>query len=769
MKGSFHGFVIPVLFCIVLSLFVSCSNEEEKITSHLERAASFTEAEEYKSAIIEYRNVVQIDPKHSEARHKLGIIYLKVGDVRKAFQELHAASALDPANEDALIKTAELYYYSKKYEESYELVEKVLQKNPGNVDALILLATLNIDQEDYQSAEQILQDALKKNPEEARLYTLQAKLYSSTNNEEAAENSFLKALEINPKNIKLHQLLVNYYRIKGQPSRAQKQLEMMSVAFPGELKPLLIEGSYYIQQKDFDKAELVLLDAKKRFPGDSKVFTLLVQMYKESRQPDMIEKVLLEAVEKSTETLHAKVKLANYYFEVGRYGEAENVVSDISEENDLPSKKLIEAKLLHHKGNNEEALTILEKLVIDQPHWGEAYYQMSLIFNAKGQIELSHKYALKALEYTPNSVNARIMAAHHSLRKGDFLKARIEAGIALKLDSGNVAAAVIVGQSYFLEGDFKKSSSIFIKMNELIPENPEILYNLALSKISMNEEKDAVQLAERVLVIEPDHVRALLLIVTRHVENNDQQAALNRVKEQAENNPDSHLILTVLGDLLFKMDNFAEARKVLKKIQELRPDLPSTYVTLAKIEEKTGNLESAIDEYTTLLNQQPDDIYALMGLGVLQEKTENYTAAKKTYTRILQSNAQFAPAANNLSWLLLKDQEPDLDKALQLALQAKEALPDDGHISDTLGYIFYLRNSYDLAVHHLRHAVESLPANATVKFHLAKALYKQNTQNKQNNIKNAVEELQKALEISDEFDGKDEAEKLLVEWQKESV
>ena len=94
---------------------------------------------------------------------------------------------------------------------------------------------------------------------------------------------------------------------------------------------------------------------------------------------------------------------------------------------------------------------------------------------------------------------------------------------------------------------------------------------------------------------------------------------------------------------------------------------------LAKIEEGKNNINEAITEYRKLIEIQPDSIQGLMGLAVLLEQAGQLMEAKKVYRHLLQFDGQFAPAANNLSWLLTREEKPDLGEALRLAQIEKES------------------------------------------------------------------------------------------------
>jgi Flp pilus assembly protein TadD len=100
----------------------------------------------------------------------------------------------------------------------------------------------------------------------------------------------------------------------------------------------------------------------------------------------------------------------------------------------------------------------------------------------------------------------------------------------------------------------------------------------------------------------------------------------------------------------------------------------------ALILNKQGKTEQAINEYKELLTKQPKALDAHMGLGSLYEQSGKSDLAKEVYQKAMQIKADFAPAANNLAYMIAESKDPDLGEALRLALIAKQQKPDDIHI-----------------------------------------------------------------------------------------
>lgn len=148
-----------------------------------------------------------------------------------------------------------------------------------------------------------------------------------------------------------------------------------------------------------------------------------------------------------------------------------------------------------------------------------------------------------------------------------------------------------------------------------------------------------------------------------------------------------------------------------------------------------------------------------MGIGALLEQQGNRKEARQSYEQVLAVQPDFAAAANNLAWLIAEEPQPDLGEALRLAMIAKEQLPDEVHIIDTLGWVHYKRKSYGLARNEFAQAVEKQPDMPILRYHLALALFGEGKKQQ------AVKELETALRGKGDFAEKQEAQALLKTWQ----
>ncbi len=220
--------------------------------------------------------------------------------------------------------------------------------------------------------------------------------------------------------------------------------------------------------------------------------------------------------------------------------------------------------------------------------------------------------------------------------------------------------------------------------------------------------------------------------------------------------PDNAAIAMVQGRLLLQTGRTDQAEAVFKDAVELNPDLIGPYVSLAKIYISTDKAEEAISQYRILLEKNPNLVSAYMAIGTIEEQSGHYDKAEKAYMQALEIKQDFAPAANNLAWLLA-EKKHDLDQAFIYAQKAKAAAPEQPAILDTVGWILTKRGSYELAVSNFEEAIQKWPNQPTLHYHMAVAL------KGMKKIDAAKEELKKAINTKEKFPEIEDARRLLEE------
>ena len=165
-------------------------------------------------------------------------------------------------------------------------------------------------------------------------------------------------------------------------------------------------------------------------------------------------------------------------------------------------------------------------------------------------------------------------------------------------------------------------------------------------------------------------------------------------------------------------------------------------------------VDKAIREYEAAIDKNPNHVLAHMLLGVIYDSKKDFSQARKQYEKVLDINPDFAPAANNLAWLEA-EHGGDIDRAFRLAQTARENVPDDPSVADTLGWVYYKKNILTKAIAYLEESREKLPEHPVIRYHLGMAYFRNGQ------LRSAEKELKEALTLSPDFDGADEAKKAL--------
>ena len=200
----------------------------------------------------------------------------------------------------------------------------------------------------------------------------------------------------------------------------------------------------------------------------------------------------------------------------------------------------------------------------------------------------------------------------------------------------------------------------------------------------------AKQVFQEILRLQPGNSKAFsFLMQIEEKSGTSRDRLLQMTKDQLSKAPESGPLYAILANQYLANKQPDEALAQYKKAQELDPNNPQPYAMSALILTRQGKRDQAIAEYIDLLAKQPKALGAYMGLGSLYEQSGKAELARDAYKKALELNPEFAPAANNMAWLIAESENPDLGEALRLAMIAKGQKPDDIHIIDTLGWVHY--------------------------------------------------------------------------------
>ena len=198
----------------------------------------------------------------------------------------------------------------------------------------------------------------------------------------------------------------------------------------------------------------------------------------------------------------------------------------------------------------------------------------------------------------------------------------------------------------------------------------------------------------------------------------------------------------------------ASAEASLRKAIEYEPSNLGAYAMLGQLYLAQRKMDQALVEFDNMTKQQPKNVAAHTMVGMILQVQGKTNEAQKKYEQILTIDSRSPVAANNLAWMYAESGQ-NLDQALQLAQTAKNALPDQPEVNDTLGFVYLKKDLATLAVPPLRVSVEKDPNNPVYHYRLGLAY------SKTGDDAGARRELEASLKLNPSFPNAEDARKIL--------
>jgi tetratricopeptide (TPR) repeat protein len=217
----------------------------------------------------------------------------------------------------------------------------------------------------------------------------------------------------------------------------------------------------------------------------------------------------------------------------------------------------------------------------------------------------------------------------------------------------------------------------------------------------------------------PD-VRLAQLLMQSYAAQKDVPKGLTRLKELASASPKSAAIQHLLGQWSVRTGDIDGARAAFEKAKAADPRFAPADAALAEIDINAGRIDAARQRLKRVLEADPRNPPALLLSARAEEASGNQDGVLARYRAVLDVDGANLIALNNLAYSLAGSKP---DEALKLAQQALEIAPDNASVQDTLGWVYYRKGLYSMAITHLKKAVDK-ETNPRRQFHLGMSYLK---------------------------------------------
>lgn len=227
----------------------------------------------------------------------------------------------------------------------------------------------------------------------------------------------------------------------------------------------------------------------------------------------------------------------------------------------------------------------------------------------------------------------------------------------------------------------------------------------------------------------------------------------NKYYEQIGKDSGSYFIARAkMIENLTTLEEYSEAEKQIKILLADYPDNTQLLSDLGNIYADMDDYNKAVDYYQRAiktLNKNDRDAWTIYySLAVSYDKLNQKIRAEQNLQKALKLSNQNPNILNYLgySWL---EQGRNIDQAAQMILEAYSHHPYEGHIIDSMGWIYFRLGMYQKAVEFLEQAAALNPGNAVINDHLGDAYWFAERKNE------AVFQWNHALDLKEDSDSID--------------
>lgn len=671
-----------------------------------------------KSAETFFKKALEANNKHYLSQLELTVARIAAGDMAGGKVQFERLQALGPDRLATVLLDAQIAFNEKAFAKSKELTLSVLQTQPDHVGALQLLSAL-----EWQAGGPVL-----------------------------AARPLETALKIDPNLPNARTNLAYIYLRLGQPAKALDVIKPL-INLPGApTRVLAAAAQASLQLNRLDDAEALFSRAAAATPNDAESRTSLA-LTRLAKGDALAAFTQLETLASQTKESLADSALITARLRRGELDAALTAAQALLQKapnvaasheiagrvhlarNDLPAARAAFEKAL---GLDQRLLTAVARLAEVDVRSGqpEAALQRAEAFaksepgNFSGLLlladmrrqtgaspDLVRDALMRAVAAAKDEPAPRLKLIEFHAGRKQFGAARTAAQEAIAAIPNDVQIIDALGQMQLATGEVQQAMSSFRSITSIDPNNAGARVRMAQVHQFSNDLNGAVAELRRALELDPQLRPARMALVDILVSQKRSREAMSIAKDVQRRLPSSPAGYLLEGSVHAKLKNYDAAAAVYRlglSNASDRDDLAMNYVGSLVLGGKSSEAEKFAVDW---LSRNPGHGQMQYTLGEIHLGLGRLDSAARQFERALSIRPDFAPAMNNLAWVLAQQRKPG---AADIARRALALDPNNPNYLDTLAMALALDGKLEEAIKAQQQAVRVAPGELALRLHLAR-------------------------------------------------
>lgn len=730
------GLVLP-LACLLIA---GCASPEK-----LYERAQAIEHTNPAAAMRLYTRVIEHPANRSprfiaDALVSRGDTKLVANDLQSAFEDYEHATEMNPQNARAHLRAANLLLIGNSPDRAGQEAGMVLRLEPGNTDALAILGIAALAQDRVQEAMPILERVLDLRPERGDVAIIVADLERAQGRDADAHKLLLATAEKSPKDARLRLALGRMAEEQGDNAAAEQNYRLAVTSDSSAETNLRL--AQFLQRTSRLKEAADVLEHIDAIRGSN---TSELADYKlNAGKPAQAGEQYRSALAKLTNSLGTAEPTDDikqqYAALAARIVEADLQSGSATPDHIFPARlhlqqfasffdpttaQTLAAEIALVEGDTSTALRQARSAVALSPESAAAHYLLAEASMHSGDTATAKSETEAAVSKNPGFIPARLLAAEETLADGNPDSAEVHAAFVVRTEPANLRGLLLYARILRAQKRYLPAMMMARRAQAVDGSSPEAHCIQGAIDADTHNIASALIEYQQAVVLAPSSQEAIEGLVNVYRFGRITRPMLLKMERVANNPPQSATLMETAGRLFAQNGWSNDAERCLRAAAEIDPQRSPALTALARTYLDSGKTEAARQAIAEANRSWAD---LLKGDEAWQH--DDVQAATRSFEAALHHGENSGVTANNLAWIYA-ERSINLDRALELAQFAHQALPRDLGVMDTLGYVYLQRREYNEAINILENAlgyekaqhIEGAPI-AELRQHLAEAYRK---------------------------------------------
>lgn len=476
------------------------------------------------SAMMEFDKALELDPKMSAVHMKKGLVDLGRGNLAEGETAMiEAVSAKPEAIGNRMILSG-YYYRQGQPEKALQILDNGLRGSPQ--DALLFnhKAGIYLSLNKVENSINALKNAQDADPSAPVPYQNLASIYMQRGDFDKALAQFEALLEIEPDNLEVglrRAAAMEYSKNIDLARRAFREAAEM-----GEPQAVLAYADFLARQKEEELALEVLQEKLEEMPDNPLLLEVtgrfLLQLSRSEEAKDVFEKLsridedrgnafflaaLLQngesekALKAAQDIVKNKPSKANgyillsdvYLFQKNLDAALDALGQGAKNAEQGEALYLRKANIFERLGKYDEALSIFDQILENNPGSSHALYAKAVLLNFQGKRDQAEDLYVQSLKIDPKNIAAWNNLAYLQLENGADPRAGLQYAVrAFRLDPRNPSVLDTLGYALYQNEKYEDARKVLEAAVQRMPEHPTVKYHLALAYLKLNQDEKAL-------------------------------------------------------------------------------------------------------------------------------------------------------------------------------------------------------------------------------------------------------------------------------------